>query len=118
MKCPTEGPGGAEILLAYTSNRLAAGVQHEIEEHMQVCSACLTRFREHRALWQILDQWQPDPVSKDFDDRLFERIAKADQSAWALKALRSAPGQRIRRAAPVLAAGLFVLGLLRFMAPF
>lgn len=118
MKCPIKGPGGTEVLLAYASNRLPVGARLKIEQHMEACSACQATFREHRALWRVLDQWQPGPVSKDFDHRLFERIAQGNGAALADWILPSPAGQRIRRAAPILAAGLLVLSVLRFLTRF
>ncbi len=37
---------------------------------------------QQRAVWSLLEEWQPLAVSPDFDRQLARRVARAGQSGW------------------------------------
>jgi len=107
MKCPLEDRENREILLAYGS-RARNGSDTELESHLQTCPACREFVRGQRAVWQALEEWEAEPVSADFDRRLFARIER--ETPW----WRRAGGFRLVlfRALPITAAAaLAVVGV-------
>src|SRR5512144_986434 len=76
MRCPIETPENAETLLAYCSRKLDPASATVLEQHMQVCPACREFAAGQRTLWEALDSWEAEPVSPDFNQRLYERIEK------------------------------------------
>jgi anti-sigma factor RsiW len=111
------GPDGSEVLLAYASRRLDPVEAQELDRHAAECDACRTLLAEQCAVWEALERWKPGPVSPDFDQRLFDRIEREGQRGWAARLRTAAANRRVRRAAPVIAAGLAVLGLLMLGLP-
>lgn len=81
MNCPLENREHAEILVAYSSAKLDAAKTRVVEEHIGACAECSEFVRGQQAVWAALDTWTPEPVSADFDRRLYQRI-EAQVSWW------------------------------------
>ncbi len=47
----------------------------EFMAYLESSPECRTLFEQQRALWETLDLWEPVEPSRDFDRRLYERIA-------------------------------------------
>jgi hypothetical protein len=74
MNCPLENRDGVELLLAYSSRKLEAAQTALVAKHMAGCTPCREAVRGQQALWDILDIWEAEPVSADFNRRLYRRI--------------------------------------------
>ena len=81
MKCPLENRENSEILLEYSSRTLNGSDTQRLEAHLGECQACRDFVRGQRAVWEALDGWEAEPVSADFDRRLFQRIER-EVSWW------------------------------------
>jgi anti-sigma factor RsiW len=81
MICPIETQESAEILLAYCTGDLDQKRAAAIERHIQICPVCEEFAAKQRIVWQALDAWEAQPVSTDFDRRLYQRI-EAEVSWW------------------------------------
>ena len=82
MRCPIETQDSAELLLNYSARRLGPESTAILEAHMEICAAC-REFRDgQRAVWEALDRWEAQPVSADFDRRLYRRIEEQESSWW------------------------------------
>jgi hypothetical protein len=83
-----------------------------LEEHIRDCQACREFAGGQRAVWEALDTWKAEPVSPDFDRRLYQRIEQ-EVSWWDLL-LRPFRPLLFRQGLPIAAtAGLvLVAGLL------
>lgn len=106
MKCPIESPEGAAILLAYSSNKLDAPARAQLAHHLESCAGCREFVRAQSAVWSALDLWEAEPVSTDFDRRLYRRIEQ--QVSWwdmLLRPFRPA----IQHALPIAAAAGVVI---------
>lgn len=64
----------------YCAGRLEGGRRLELERHLEECGACRTYCEEQQAVWNLLDEWEPEPVSWGFDRRV--ETAAAEQPAW------------------------------------
>lgn len=68
MRCPIES-GEGRLLLDPTRPAL-------LEEHIRECSACGEFSAAMASVDAALDLWEAPPVSPDFDQRLYSRIAR------------------------------------------
>ena len=109
MNCPMEARQGSELLLEYTAGRLEAGEASALEVHMESCARCREFAQNQEMVWQALEGWEAEPVSMDFDRRLFARIAQAPASWWT-----RLTGQVMHHAVPVAAAagGMILAGVM------
>jgi anti-sigma factor RsiW len=80
MNCPLETRDRAEVLVAYSSRKLDAAKTAAVEEHMAGCPACREFVRGQQAVWEALDVWEAEPISADFNRRLYQRIES--QVTW------------------------------------
>jgi Putative zinc-finger len=81
MNCPLGNRDHTELLVAYSSRNLDRAATAALEEHLAECAACRKFVREQQAVWEVLDIWQPEPISPDFNRRLYQRI-DAQVSWW------------------------------------
>ena len=82
MQCPVENVETAGVLLDYVACRLAPTRLSALERHVATCSRCAEFTLGHERVWQDLDRWEPPPVSRDFNQRLFRRIDQATAIPW------------------------------------
>jgi hypothetical protein len=82
MDCPLRREETADLLLEYSAQRLDAAGVAALERHMENCLEC-SKFRaEQTVVWDALDQWEPAPVSMDFNRKLWQRIDAAANAPW------------------------------------
>jgi anti-sigma factor RsiW len=79
MNCALGTRNDAE-LLAYSSRKLDPSRVAALEKHLAGCPACREFVAQQRAVWDALDTWEPEPVSADFNRRLYRRIE--NQARW------------------------------------
>jgi anti-sigma-K factor RskA len=72
MNCPMKGR--QHLLLDYSAGRLAAEESDRLKSHVDACDACRLFVEDQRAVWQALGAWEAEPVSAEFDRRLYNRI--------------------------------------------
>jgi anti-sigma factor RsiW len=118
MSCLMNYGDHTEKLLAYCSGRLGADETSRIALHLKSCRECALICAAQASVWNALDTWQPAPVSRDFDRRLFARIEAEKTTQWWDRAIAKAseslrpffaqPALPLSAAALVIAAG-FVL---------
>jgi anti-sigma factor RsiW len=82
MTCLQNNPHGAEILMDYCAGTLDAASTAQLEAHLRKCAACNRAVEAQRQVWQALDEWKPEEVSLDFDQRLYARIAAESREPW------------------------------------
>jgi anti-sigma factor RsiW len=88
MTCLQNDPQGAEILMDYCAGMLDAASTAQWEAHFQNCAACNQAAEAQRKVWQALDEWKPEEVSLDFDQRLYARITTESRERWWRPSLR------------------------------
>lgn len=118
MKCPIETQESAELLLDYCARRLPAEQMALLDRHMALCAAC-REFRDGQSLvWEALDGWEAEPVSADFDRRLYARIEADEKSSWWRRMMDAIGPYVARPMIPVTAvACLVVVGGLMLQSP-
>jgi anti-sigma factor RsiW len=106
MTCLQNDPQGAGILMDYCAGTLDAVSTAQLEAHVRNCAACNRAAEAQRKVWQALDEWTPEEVSSDFDQRLYARIAAEGRERWWRPSLR-------RPLVPAIAAAaMLILALL------
>jgi anti-sigma factor RsiW len=80
MNCPLGKRENTELLVAYASRKLDAAKTAGVEEHLRDCAACRDFVHGQEAVWAALDVWEPEPISADFNRRLYQRIDA--QARW------------------------------------
>lgn len=82
MTCPLQ-TGNADVLLDYCARALDSERLSMLETHMQSCPACREMAASQSEIWSALDAYDAEPISADFDRKLYARIEKLDQvPAW------------------------------------
>ena len=102
MQCPFENGNGAELIVAYGARTLAPAEEAAFENHMSSCARCREMAAAQRVVWSALDEWTPEPISANFDERLYQRIAAEEQGSWWQRLLHA--NWSWRPAVPVAAA--------------
>ena len=82
MQCPFENGNAAEMIVAYGARTLTPAEQAAFENHMSLCARCREMASAQRVVWAALDEWKAEPISSNFDERLYRRIAAEEQSSW------------------------------------
>ena len=80
MGCSLEKSVAEELIVAYAARTLDPEREAEFARHLETCGSCREMAAQQRALWSVLEEWHPLPVSPDFDQRLAQRIASASGS--------------------------------------
>jgi anti-sigma factor RsiW len=89
MNCPLGTRNQAELLVGYSSGRLDAAAHAAVEQHLETCQECRDFVRQQKAIWQALDLWTPEPISPEFNRRLYQRIdAQTTWRDWMVVPLR------------------------------
>src|SRR5579884_496768 len=79
MNCPVNR---ADLAMRRASGALTPEEQNEFERHLTECAPCRSLAEAQQAVWDALDEWPAAPVSDDFDQRLYARIAAEEAAPW------------------------------------
>ena len=111
MNCPLENQEGSALLLAYSSDRLENEKAVAVQRHLESCPACRRFVENQSVVWEALDLWKAEPVSADFDRRLYARIEQ--QVSWWDMLLRPFRPLLMNQGLPIAAAAgvLIVAGV-------
>ena len=50
-----------------------------VEAHLRTCGNCRDLLRAQQALEEVLDEWEPDPISPDFNRRFWARVERENR---------------------------------------
>jgi anti-sigma factor RsiW len=81
MTCPQQTEE-TDLLLDYVAGRLPATQTAALAEHVAGCPNCARFATEQTTVWKALDEWEPAPLSMDFNRRLWQRIDAAAAIPW------------------------------------
>jgi len=88
MGCSLNKSVAEELIVAYAARTLDAHTEADFERHLDSCARCRELAAQQRAVWSVLEEWHPLPVSPDFDRKLAQRIAHTKPSGWWLHLFR------------------------------
>lgn len=82
MTCPLQ-TGNEDVLLDYCARALDAERKSMLEAHMAHCEQCREMAKAQTEIWAALDAYDAEPVSADFDRKLYARMEEMDRvPAW------------------------------------
>jgi anti-sigma-K factor RskA len=82
MTCPLR-TDNADVLLDYCARSLDAERKATIEKHMENCADCREMVSAQLQIWSAMDLYDAEPVSADFDRKLYSRIEEMNRvPAW------------------------------------
>ncbi len=87
MRCTQGLDENWELVVGYAARTLDPGARASFERHLKSCEACSNTVAVQEAVWDALDEWPAEAVSRDFNDRLQSRIAQRGRSWWRWTAL-------------------------------
>ncbi|MCP5110295.1 MAG: hypothetical protein GY953_05625, partial [bacterium] len=117
MQCPTRTGDSVEMLVAHAAGQLEGERAALVERHLEECPGCRELFESQRSVWTALDEWEPEPVSADFDARLYRTIEARDQTSWWRQLFRPVLPFSMRPALPLAAACLMLVAALLVRMP-
>lgn len=82
MGCSLDKSVAEELIVAYAARTLSADAQADLERHLETCSSCRELAEQQRAVWSLLEEWHPLPVSPDFDQKMAHRVVHAGRNGW------------------------------------
>jgi anti-sigma factor RsiW len=71
-----------DLLVRFCGGELDARGSGAFEAHVAQCETCRQLVQAHKSMLRELDQWEAPPVSADFDERLYARIAQERSEPW------------------------------------
>ena len=108
MNCPLTTD--ETMLLDYAAGRLDEDTASSLTRHMSQCVDCAAWSIEQSAVWEMLDNLEPPPVSVDFNRRLWQRIDAAESAPWYRRLAESLRFANWKPAFPLAAAVVLVAG--------
>jgi len=108
MNCPLQSENTIDVLLDYSAGKLDRARLSRFEQHLPTCAECSAFLTGQTELWQTLDAWEPEPVSMDFNRRLWQRIDAEAALPWYRKLADSLRTGAWKPALPLAAAVLLV----------
>lgn len=82
MTCPLQ-TDNADVLLDYCARALDPERKAMLEAHMAHCDDCRDMASAQSQIWSAMDVYEAEPISADFDRKLYARIAEEDKvPAW------------------------------------
>jgi len=82
MTCPLQ-TDNADVLLDYCARSLDAERTAMLETHMKSCADCREMAAAQAEVWSAMDAYEAEPISADFDRKLYARIEEIDRvPAW------------------------------------
>jgi hypothetical protein len=82
MGCWLDKSVAEELIVSYAARTLSADAQVDFERHLEACSSCRELAEQQRAVWSLLEEWHPLPVSTDFDQKVAHHVANAGRHGW------------------------------------
>lgn len=114
MHCPLQNGEIAEVLLDYWARKLPPTVASEVDRHVQSCAECSAYCSAQGHVWSAMDNWEPPPVSENFDRELYARIDGFEKKNWVRRLVGERfawrPALSLGAACTALILGLMVRG--------
>jgi hypothetical protein len=106
--CPLKSEDTFDILLDYSAGKLNKAVSGRFEQHISACAECTAFVAGQSEVWKTLDVWEAQPVSLDFNRRLWRQIDVAAAAPWYTKLAHSLRMGAWKQAVPLTAAVFLV----------
>ena len=82
MQCPAQNDDDNGILMDFCARKLPPADESAVERHVETCPDCRRAVDTQRRLWGLMNEWEVEPISRDFDRRLLQRIERKPETTW------------------------------------
>jgi len=82
MGCSLEKSAAEELVIDYVAQTLDPAASLEFERHLAWCERCRALVAQQRAVWSMLEEWQPQPVPATFNERVARDLVGEVRAAW------------------------------------
>jgi hypothetical protein len=82
MQCPRKNGKASDLFICYVARTLDIEVEARLVRHLAECEDCRQAAQAQASVWSALDEWKPLPVSSDFNELLYGRIAAEELRPW------------------------------------
>ena len=117
MQCPVKSSEGVELFVGYGARTLPPGTEAALERHMMTCEDCRRMGDAQRSVWSALDVWEALPISPDFNEKLYARMAAESGRPWYRRVFQFNGTWPFRPAMPVAAACAAVIAAFLITGP-
>jgi hypothetical protein len=118
MRCPKTRRGGEAKLVAFVAGTVRGPEGARLRAHLDDCARCSEYVAGQKAIWQLLDEWEPEFPSAgcdaSFGKDVAAKVANLPPEPWFAKSSRWVMGRVLQPALTVtaitaiLAIGLYV----------
>lgn len=83
--CPWAGRGGEARLMAFVAGKVRGSDGADVRGHLDECQRCSDYVAAQMAIWQLLDEWEPEFVDDSFSSDVKKRVAGIEPEIWPLQ---------------------------------
>ena len=80
--CPKAIRGGEATLVAFVAGKVRGPDGARLRAHLEDCERCRDYVEGQRAIWQLLDDWQPELQNTNFNSDFASRLAHLPPEPW------------------------------------
>ena len=112
--CPKAIRGGEATLVAFVAGKVRGPDGARLRAHLEDCERCRDYVEGQRAIWQLLDDWQPELQNTNFNSDFASRLAHLPPEPWFVEIGRRVAARMLKPAftfsaiAAVLAVSVYV----------
>lgn len=101
--CPWASRCGEEKLMAFVAGKVRGPDGARLRAHVEDCRRCTEYVNQQKAIWQLLDEWDPEFAPAGFARDVETRLANLPPERWLSQASRFVMGRVVRPAFTVSA---------------
>jgi hypothetical protein len=107
MRCPRTSRGGKAKLVAFVAGTVRGPEGARLRIHLDGCAHCSEYVAGQKAIWQLMDEWEPEYPSAScgasFGNEVAARVASLAPEPWLVKCGRWVMGRILQPALTVTA---------------
>jgi len=118
MRCPQTSRGGEAKLVAYVAGKVRGPDGARLRAHLDDCARCNEYVAGQKAIWQLLDEWEPEfptvGCNSTFGKDVAVRVASLPPDPWFVKSGRWVmarvlqPALTVTAITAILAVGFYI----------
>jgi len=99
--CPWASRSGEARLLAFVAGRVRGPDGIRLRAHLEDCHRCSEYVAKQKAIWGILDEWEPEFTRPDFTSDVVVRVNNLPPENWFVQSGRFIMARMFRPACTV-----------------
>jgi hypothetical protein len=102
MRCPKTSRGGEAKLVAFVAGTVRGPEGAQLRAHLDDCAPCSEYVAGQKAIWQLLDEWEPEfpssALGASFGRDVVAKVATLPPEPWFAKSGRWVMGRILQPA--------------------